>query len=215
MNSELNFSQQDNIFDARFARPVTIIGVGSVGSQVAVKLARLGCDDITVWDEDNVASHNIPMSVYRLTRDIMRPKTAALAEIIEEATGVRITGHQRMYTGEPLRGTVVSCVDSMEARMLIWDRVRDNPLVELFVDTRLAAEFISVFAIRPCHPEDVDYYGHYLYPSDQANTPQCGQHGTIYVSSDAANRACAALTGWWQSETIQRHLKRLCGPQQD
>jgi hypothetical protein len=206
----MNFSQQSDIFDPTVAAPVTIIGAGSVGSQIAINLARIGCTCVTVWDGDSVASHNIPMSAYR-QRDLARPKVVALAEIVSEAMGVAVTVHQRMYAGEPLRGSVVACVDTMEARALIWKQVKNNALVDLFVDTRIAAEFISVFAIRTCHPKDVEYYEHYLYPSRRALLPQCGLHGIVYVSGTAANAACASLTEWWSSGKTNTHLKMLCG----
>lgn len=205
-----NFSQQQHIFDPTAAGPVSVIGVGSVGSQIALNLARIGCGSITVWDGDSVASHNIPMSVYR-QRDLARPKVAALQEIIGEAMDVSITTHQCMYAGEPLRGAVVACVDTMEARALIWKQVRNNALVDLFIDTRIAAEFISVFAIRPCNPADSTYYEAHLYPSHKAAAPYCGLHGIVYVSGTAANAACAALTEWWSLRTTNKHLKMLCG----
>lgn len=208
---DMNFSQQDDIFDPTLARPVTVVGAGSVGSQLVINLAKLGCTDITVWDPDFVSSHNIPMSAYRQLKDIARPKVDALAEIVEEAAFVDLKTHRAKYTGQPLKGAVVSCVDWMDERKVIWEQTCRNPLVPLLVDTRIANEFISVFAIRPCDPEDIKYYEHFMYPSAEAVRPMCGEHGARYISGTAANAACAALTEWWKSATTKRHLKMLCG----
>lgn len=206
----MNFDQQVNVFNPALARPVTIIGVGSVGSALAMVLAKEGCSDITVWDGDEVASHNVPMSEY-WPEDIMRLKVEALADKILKAAGLNIIAIPKMYNGEPLKTAVAACVDTMEGRKLIWSQTKQNPFVELFVDTRIAAEYIEVFAIRPCNPEDIEYYEHFLYPSKDAALLSCGSHGAKHVSGTAANAACAALTGWWKSDIFKRHLKMLCG----
>ena len=208
--TDLNFDQQRRIFPPTLAQPVTVIGAGSVGSQLAINLARLGCTQLTVWDGDSVASHNIPMSAYRLG-DISRPKVRALAELVRDATGVQLSVVERMYAGEPLKGAVVSCVDTMDARADIWRAVRDNPFVPLLVDTRLGGENIMVFAIQPCAPEDIAYYEHFSYTTKDAVLMRCGFHGAIHVSGTAANAACAALTEWWMSGKTKRHLQMLCG----
>src|SRR5437867_1166193 len=98
--TDMNFDQQREVFDPNFAKPVTVIGVGSVGSQAVATLAKEGCDDITVWDGDYVASHNIPMSEYRPT-DLMRLKVEALQEIVLTATGIKIKTMPCMYDGAP------------------------------------------------------------------------------------------------------------------
>ncbi len=206
----LNFDQQDDVFHPDMARPVTVIGAGSVGSQLVMNLARLGCTDITVYDNDFVSSHNVPMSLYRIG-DVGKPKVVALTQLVREATTVDIRAHRAMYAGEPLRGAVVACVDSMEARELIWKQCAGNPFVPILVDTRMAAEFVRVFTLKPCDPGDATFYGHFLYPSDQATLPLCGWHGAIHVSSTAANIACASLTRWWKEGTTKRFLQMLCG----
>lgn len=212
--NHLNFDQQFRIFDPKCARPVTVIGVGSVGSQLVVTLAKEGCTEITVWDADEVDSHNVPMSEYRVG-DVMKPKVKVLAEIVEAAAGIKIDPREEMYGGEPLKNSVVSCVDTMEARKLIWAQVKKNPFVDIFVDTRTAEQFIQVFAIRPCDPEDVEFYEHFLYPSEDAHRAACGLHGAKHISGMAANAACAALTECWQQNTFKRHLDMLCGHVQE
>ena len=212
IESALNFSQQDDVFNPKNVRPVTLIGVGEVGSQVAVMLAKIGVQYLTVFDADAVESHNVPMSAYRKTCDLGKLKVVALAEIIFEQSELRITGIPKMYVGEKLRGSVVACVDTMEARMCIWDQVKMNPNVDVFVDTRMVAELISVFAINPCDPDDIAYYEHFLYPSNVTRQPTCGRHGIVYVSAAAAVAVCANLTRKWSTGNVaKRHHKGLVG----
>jgi molybdopterin/thiamine biosynthesis adenylyltransferase len=211
MDDALNFSQQKRIFSASAAEPVTVIGVGSVGSQTVAMLAKIGVKTITVHDGDSVESHNIPMSAYRI-KDLGVPKVRALAEIVAEQSGVRITAIQKMYAGEELRGAVVACVDSMEARKRVWEAVKNNPAVSILVDTRVAEELVSVFAVHPCDPDDVAYYEHFLsYDSGSAVRPLCGVHGIVYVGAMAAVTVCANLTLHWSKGRKKRHLKALVG----
>lgn len=180
-----------------------MIGAGSVGSKLVLELAAIGCTDITVWDGDDVASHNVPMSAYRHT-DLGRFKTVALQELVRDKSGMTIKVVQRMYCGEPLRGTVVSCVDWMDERKKIWKQVRHNPLVDLFVDTRTAIQLLEVYAIQPCNSEDIAFYETRLYPSSDAIRPTCGVHGISPVTSITAGVAVATLTRFWKNGTNLR-----------
>lgn len=200
----LNFSHQARIFDPRFVKPTTIIGIGAVGSKVALGLVCVGVTDLTVWDPDFVASHNPAMSAYRFNDNGLK-KCAALAQIIEEKSGVGIKQQPRAYEGERLRHSIVASVDTMEARSCIWKAVRNNPLIDIFIDTRVSQLMSSVFAIRPCDPEDIAYYEHFLYPSAEAKRQTCGVHGIAYATDTVAARACHQLTSFWSTGSIVRH----------
>ncbi len=210
MTHPLNLDQQSNLVDPRKTQPVTVIGAGSVGSWLVLNLASVGCEDITVWDADDVESHNVPMSAYG-REDLGKLKVRALAELIERKTGVRITPVERMYAGEPLNGSVACCVDWMDERKKIWERVRDNPNVEVFVDTRVAEEFVAVYGFNPCDPESVRHYDKLLYPNGEALRPMCGSHGIIYVAQHAANAACVCLTAAWSGSRKERHYRMHMG----
>lgn len=212
MDDALNFSQQQGIFSASAAEPVTVIGVGSVGSSTVAMLAKIGVKTITVYDGDSVESHNIPIALPYRIKDLGVPKVHAMAEIVAEQSGVRITAIQKMYTGEPLRDAIVACVDTMEARKRVWEAVKNNPTVSILVDTRVAVELVSVFAIHPCDPDDIAYYEHFLsYDSASAVRPLCGVHGIVHVGAMAAVAVCANLTSQWSRGRKRRHLQALVG----
>lgn len=213
MSTKLNLSAQHKIFAPEAARPVTLIGAGSVGSEVARQLTKIGVTDLTVYDDDYVESHNIPMSCYRVG-DLGRPKVEALTDCILEQSGVTIEPHvARFGPGCPeLKGSVVACVDTMEARKTIWENVRHRPDVDILIDTRVSEELVWVFAIHPCDPDDIEYYEHHLsYTSKEAAPAMCGRHGIIYVASSAARAVSANLTDWWQNGRKKRHHKELVG----
>lgn len=207
--SSLNFSHQDNIFEPRRAQRLTVIGVGSIGSHVALAAAKMGVSDITVYDGDSVESHNIPMSVYR-TEDLAKTKVVALESIIHAHTGTVIKAKPVWYRNQRPAGTVISCVDTMEARQDIFKQVKRNPMVDLFIDTRVASEFISIFAIEPCKPEDIEYYEYFLrYSTEEALRINCGNHGIVFISMRVASVVCANLTNFWLNGKKEMHYKEL------
>ena len=82
----------DRAFDARFpvwmkeklnAAHVAVAGLGGLGSNIAVMLARSGVGHLFLVDFDVVDVTNLNRQMYR-TKDIGRPKTEALTEILGE-----------------------------------------------------------------------------------------------------------------------------------
>lgn len=211
MSGDLNHSQQEELFDPKDARPVTLIGAGSVGSHVALMLAKAGVRDLTVFDHDGVESHNIPASAYR-PKDLGRRKVEALRDLVLEASGVEITAVPEKWAGQPLRSDVVCCADTMEARQAVWQAAKLNPRVGFLGDTRVARELVSVFALRPSDPDDAEYYEYFLrYSTVETVKPTCGTHGVIYVATIAAAAMVSGLTGHWKSGIKRRHFKMLIG----
>jgi hypothetical protein len=207
----MNFSQQRKLFEPELARPVTLIGAGAVGSHIASQLCRSGVTDLTVYDDDSIDSHNIPPSLYGLS-DFGAYKVDALADILLRDTGVVIKKERRKYAGGKLRGAIIACVDSMEARQLIWDNALRNPFVEILIDTRIAWEFWQVFSVKPCREGDIHFYEQFLaYQSEDAARQSCGTHGIIYVSSAVATEAVTGLLKFWEDGKTQIHIERVCG----
>lgn len=234
--NELNFSQSHKLLRPEAVKSVTQIGIGAVGSWAVRMYAKMGVRRVTIWDDDEVSDHNVPMSGYRPS-DIARGKADALIEILAGDFGIalprgseepyrdwigrlvealrteygfEIVAHRRRYAGEPLEGVVVMCVDSMESRHAVWAAVRDNPAVDLLVDTRTAAELLWVFAVCPLDPDDKEYYDHHVsYGSKEAEEHFCGQHGLMPVSLRAAGAVGSALTSWWMKGTKKLHHKEL------
>jgi hypothetical protein len=206
-----NYSHQQHLFAPDTARKTVVFGGGSVGGYVVAYLAAMGAKDIEVWDADTVASHNVPMSVYR-PKDVGRPKVEALREIVLEKSNVEIRIRPEMYEGqEPLRNvSVVSCVDTFAARKSIWKQVRMNPTIHLFCDTRVAEYYLEVFAIAPCERQDIKRYEMLLRDDKDAKRQTCGMHGTVLVASRAANIAAQNLTSFWQTSRKEWRVAERC-----
>jgi len=206
----LNFSQQCRLFDPKMARAVHVIGVGSVGSHVVNNLVRVGVTDITVWDDDSIDSHNIGPSLYG-HNDLGQYKVDALAHLVLRDTGVCVKVMRKMYEGEPIRGTIVSSVDNMEARKLIWGSIKKKLFADILLDTRVAENFAQIFATRPCNESDIAHYEHYLsYSTEEANRQMCGGHSIVFIASRVAATAVECLCDFWSSgKTMFVRLEQL------
>lgn len=127
-------------FDAtQIKAPIHIIGCGAIGSHVAEQLARMGCENIHLWDFDIVSPHNITNQMF-IHADIGYNKTTCVAEAMQEINpdlAGKITMHHKGWQGEPLTGYVFLCVDNIDLRREIVTVNQYNPNCIAFFDFRM------------------------------------------------------------------------------
>jgi len=127
---------------------------------------------------------NLPNQWYRPDLVGMN-KTDALWDILHDFTGVELKAHDRHYDKDPLRGLVISCVDSMDARLKIWTEVKKyRP--DLYLDSRMGAEVGKVLVVTPSDPTSCRKYEEDLYPSTEALHAPCTAKATIYCAAGLA-----------------------------
>lgn len=113
---------------------VTIVGVGGVGGEVAVLLARAGVGRLRLVDFDVVDETNINRQAVAYTNTVGKKKTDVLAEIIKkinpnclvEAISKRLT---KENVGELLENSfVVDAIDSVQDKVELIDYATKNNL---------------------------------------------------------------------------------------
>jgi hypothetical protein len=179
------------------------------GAKCAWTLASLGIRDLTVYDHDKVESHNIPIGngVYD-RRHLGMPKVMALKQRLKEYADVNVVALERKWQDDPLRGTVLACVDDMETRHSIWEAVKGRIGVDLLIDTRISADFVEVFAIQPFHPKDAELYAPYVaYGSRDAAQRTCGRHGAPHVADAVSMAVSSTLVSWW-TRNVKKSVHR-------
>ena len=131
------FFQPEKV-DAR----IHIIGCGSVGSTLAVLLAKSGLTKFTLWDFDKVEKHNIVNQMFR-QQDVGKLKVEALRDVltdinpdIAETVELKPDG----WTGKVLSGYIFLAVDSIELRREIVEKHMDSPFVKAMFDFRTLLE---------------------------------------------------------------------------
>ncbi len=159
----MDLSRHIKIFDPGKVRgrSIAIIGVGSIGSALALQLAKLGLRDITLIDGDVVEPHTISNQVIYSSDDVGFPKVIAAATILQYLTGYKpnIILHM-VEDGERLRyDYVFCCVDSMAARDMLFNRgVFLNGKTALYFEGRMNANTCYAYAVNPTDMLQVNDY---------------------------------------------------------
>ena len=123
MENNRFWRQLDICSPEKLTFPITVIGAGAIGSATVLTLTKMGCSNVTVYDEDVLSEHNIPNQM-ALVQYVGSPKVDALAHLVESLSEVKIRPLSSNYRGQRLEGVVISAVDSMSARKMIWSSVK-------------------------------------------------------------------------------------------
>lgn len=193
---------------------VTLIGAGGIGSPLALALVKMGIPDLTIYDPDRVESHNLPNQIYRLG-DLDRHKVLALADFLREFSDSQVTPVPALFNGQPIQpGIVISAVDSMLARKLIFRRVARQTGVPLYIEARMGAEVSRIYTFNPSDEESLKWYEEYMLYEDREATPEsCTAKAIIYnvfvIASLVANQVRKFLTGQPLQSEIALDLQSL------
>lgn len=191
MKSEHLTRQLDLLPIDKLGQPITIIGAGAIGSWTALALAKAGFCNLTVWDNDTISAENMNCQFYPLSK-IGSPKVEALKEMIEAFADVSIETHYKRFTGERLKGLVISAVDSMQARRVIWDAAKESGAT-WYIDGRMGAENALLYTMRPTDPKDITAYEKTLYSDASAMQERCTAKATVYTANLLSGLICKAV----------------------
>ena len=189
----------------KLAFPITVIGAGAIGSATVVTLAKMGCSNITVYDEDVLNEHNIPNQM-ALTQYIGSPKVDALAHLVETLSDVQIKPLCTNYRGQRLEGAVISTVDSMNARQMIWKSVKLKRSVSLFIDARMGAELLRLYALRPVDLDACEFFEQNLYDAKDAEQLPCSARSIIYCPAIAGALIAAHVKSFAVGHPVVREV---------
>lgn len=175
--------------------PITIVGAGAVGGSATMCLAKMGFTDLTVWDPDRVEIENFNCQWYGRA-DIGKLKVEALDAQITYQTNHPLRTYAERFRGTP-SGIVVSAVDSMASRAEIWERAENAVGVKIFIDVRMSAEQLAIYAMRPMVPRDREAYVKTLHGDDTAHHERCTAKATMYT---------AMLAGGYVGKVVKDYL---------
>ena len=174
-------------------KTIVLAGVGGIGSNMAVILAKLNPSAIYIFDDDTVETYNLAGQFYS-NEDVGKPKVEALAASVTKYTNYSaIFALNRRYSpGEEIVSDIMICgFDNMRARrdyFRAWERhcmalpeeQRENCL---FIDGRLSADEFQIF----CITGHDDYYMHeyetkYLFNDYEAQREVCSYKQTGFLA---------------------------------
>lgn len=204
----LDLQRQSGIIPDAMINPytATIVGCGAIGSHVAETFGKIGIRELVVYDFDTVETHNLPNQGYRLT-DLGRMKSTALKDRLEEAIGIDVDARVGAVDENTVYTTpvVISAVDSMSARMKIWEGVRKSDEVKVFIDGRMGALYGQAYMVRMNREAEVDAYSNSLFPDSEGHQAPCTEKATIFCAAGLASWMTAMFTGHLLEEPSNAH----------
>lgn len=200
------FRQMDLVDQEALDIPLVVIGCGGIGSLTTLALAKMGCHNLTVYDDDTIEPHNLPNQVYRI-EDTDKRKVEAITDILHSYTGAKITAHPRRVEGQKLQGIVISGVDSMSDRIRIWlNSIRLNPAVPLYIDARMGGEVSRIYSVRPVDPFQIQSYETTLYSDTEADPLPCTGRTIIYNTFALAGIITSQVKKFLMGEPYPREI---------
>ena len=206
MNTALLYQRQLDILspEKAEAEEITIIGAGATGSFTALTLAKMGFKNITVYDKDNVEMHNLPNQFFPVTC-LGENKALALQETVEDFTGIKIKAVPEMFEDQKLSGVVISALDSMKGRKLIFERcIKDK--VKLLIDPRAGAQVLRVFTIDPNLSFDQSFYKENWFEDSEGLSTPCTASAIIYSVQAITSFICNQVKRYVMMEELKRDI---------
>jgi homoserine dehydrogenase len=193
------YSRQKDIVPERVKEvKVLVVGVGAIGRNVSLQLSSMGVENIKLIDFDTVEEHNVASQGF-LEADIGALKVEAVERSCRAINkNIKVEAINDRYRLRYVDADVLfCCVDSMDIRGTIWNSVKEE--VELFVDGRMSAETMRIFAANKKFKADAAYYEKNLFPSSEAYVGSCTAKTTIYCANVAAGLMVSQFTKWLRS----------------
>jgi molybdopterin/thiamine biosynthesis adenylyltransferase len=205
----MEFTNQNTIFNPKEQKSkIHILGVGSVGSFVALNLSKMGFNNIVVYDFDKLENHNIPNQFYRV-QDVGKLKTESIKEIIKDFSNLDIkTINEKIGEGFNfdlfLEDVFIFCFDNMESRQIAYNLLKEYPLK--IIDARMGGEGFQIYSIDLSIEKEKLFYEETL-KSKTKETP-CGEKSIIYTILNLTSELCNILKMIDKGQEYPSILKR-------
>lgn len=172
---------------------IVLAGVGGIGSNMAVILAKLNPNAIYIFDDDIVESFNLAGQFYS-NEDIGKPKVEALAASINKYTNYSsiFALNRRFVPGEEVVADIMICgFDNMRARKDFFAAWKSHVMTLseerkkdcLFIDGRLTADEFQIFCITGTDNFYMDdYVNNYLFNDYEAQRETCSYKQTGFLA---------------------------------
>lgn len=185
-------------------KKIVIVGAGAIGSFTTLTLAKMGFNNIHVWDFDTVSTENMNCQFFPI-ESIGMPKTLALKQMVVMFTGteINIRNGGKVNDCVLLRGDIlISAVDCMDVRKTILDQCGCTHLV----DARMGAEYIMMYSVNMLDLKEVANYKKSLYTNDDSEQERCTAKSTMYTVN-----LIAGLIGKTVKDIVTEGSKRITG----
>ena len=157
--------------------PIHIIGVGAIGSTLATMLARMGVQELNIYDIDTVEMKNICNQEY-YDRHIGYTKIEAIYDILTEINpNIKVKINKEGWKeGTRLSGYIFMCVDNIDLRRKIVEDNFYNRYIKAMFDFRMRLTDAQHYAADFKHLDYLLKTMQFTHEEAKAETPvsACG-----------------------------------------
>jgi molybdopterin-synthase adenylyltransferase len=174
----------------------TVIGVGTIGRQVALQLAAIGVRRLQLIDFDHVELTNVTAQGY-FVEDIGHSKVSACRQAVARIDpSIEVEAVCDRYRAKQSIGDALfCCVDSITSRAAIWRTVERR--CRFWADGRMLGEVLRILIAADAAGRA--HYGSTLFDKTEAQSGHCTSRSTIYTASIAAGLMVHQLGRWIRS----------------
>lgn len=124
---------------------VHVIGAGGIGRWTTLLLAKIGCENITVYDFDTVEDHNVASQFFKESQIGMK-KVDALKENVLEQTGIEINTSEDIEDELtiPSESMVIIAIDTMEGRIKLGEAFKKKSIY--IIDGRMGGLSFEIYS---------------------------------------------------------------------
>jgi molybdopterin/thiamine biosynthesis adenylyltransferase len=134
--------QLDIINQEELEFPIHVIGAGGIGSWTTLLLAKMGCQNIKVYDDDIVEEHNV-VSQFFQDNQLGQKKIDALHDNVLAQTGIEIVPAPQNIEPTIDKGLIIIGVDSMEIRHQLSQMFKDKDCY--IIDGRMGGLQLEIY----------------------------------------------------------------------
>ena len=178
---ENRFLRNKENINQKLLDSITVIGLGGIGSTVVTLLSIMGFDKIIGWDDDTIEEHNLSSTTYPHGM-LGAPKVEAAAHQAKHYSGDQTyfeCKNERWNADMGITSRVITCLDSMDTRMEVYECWRDLKGGGFLIDLRMdALSFEMVTTTRR-----YDEFDKYWVTDAEIEPAPCTMKHTIFSSS--------------------------------
>lgn len=195
----------------RFAKCVTLIGVGGVGGPIAREIARLvrefDCKRFIIYDFDVVEHRNVQGGQIYTREDLGRLKVEALQHFFYnlDLGDCKVEYRaEKVARDTPLRGIVIVAVDNLEARQEIFEALSyqsgKGNHAPLLIEARVGdnTNYGLIYVLNPNDPEQMARYRPEVFWEQEQN------NNTVEVNDLCISSRIGAVFGGAVAEVLVR-----------
>ena len=184
-----NLIQNENVY---------IGGAGGIGSWLSFFLARSGVQNILIFDDDQIESHNTSGQMFKHSQ-IGLNKVKAVTDNIYEFTGKFVISYtEKINENTRLGRYFFSAFDNMEARKNAfnsWLNGNSPYSTGIFIDGRLLGEQLQIFCIKRNDSLAIEEYQRdHLFDDSEVEEASCTTKQTTHSAAMIATHMTAFFT---------------------